>query len=374
MNRISIDLTNKSIEKINKKAEIDIDEPKKPIFNEKDDKSKSSPAQSKNEPQKEPINISTENAHVESSKESNSSHGSSKEVPAEVESPKIKPGQNKRNSGGDLENPNHITLNGSEVAHEAPEAEQTKTVEPSPEESDDLHAQNEKSEIVNISTKPKKLKIAKNKSKKSIKSNRSNPSKKVKDKAKEQSREGSEEDYEEFENNIAKKLEEKRKQDLLAATEKMKYKLLKTGRCPYCTLCPPCKHFENADSIPVQEIQMTLSISPPKKSRSPARNLNFTTIESDCSKHHELQHHRNMLNRTTIAIGKPVRPHNKLRTLHLDTSDNYHHSGHGKLPSITPSKGINRPVPLDDRNLKLKMRIREKQGIFIYSLAYCKLE
>lgn len=43
----------------------------------------------------------------------------------------------------------------------------------------------------------------------------------------------------EYENIISDKLEKKRKEELQRASENMKIKLVKTGRCPICTLSPP---------------------------------------------------------------------------------------------------------------------------------------
>lgn len=39
----------------------------------------------------------------------------------------------------------------------------------------------------------------------------------------------------------------------------MKGSLVNNGRCPKCTLKPPCKHYEKADDLPnVEEVQPSL--------------------------------------------------------------------------------------------------------------------
>lgn len=43
----------------------------------------------------------------------------------------------------------------------------------------------------------------------------------------------------EYERIISEKLEKKRKEELKKASDTMKHKLVKTGRCPVCTLSPP---------------------------------------------------------------------------------------------------------------------------------------
>ena len=53
----------------------------------------------------------------------------------------------------------------------------------------------------------------------------------------------------EYEKIISEKLEEKRKEELKKASDHMKLKLVKTGRCPICTLAPPCNHYSTTDEI-----------------------------------------------------------------------------------------------------------------------------
>lgn len=51
--------------------------------------------------------------------------------------------------------------------------------------------------------------------------------------------ENSKDSITEYEKIISEKLEQKRKEELKKASESMKAKLSKTGRCPVCTLAPP---------------------------------------------------------------------------------------------------------------------------------------
>lgn len=49
---------------------------------------------------------------------------------------------------------------------------------------------------------------------------------------------------------IADKLEKQRINELKNAALGMKGNLVQNGRCPKCTLKPPCKHFDKAEDIP----------------------------------------------------------------------------------------------------------------------------
>lgn len=49
---------------------------------------------------------------------------------------------------------------------------------------------------------------------------------------------------------IADKLEKQRINELKNAALGMKGNLVQNGRCPKCTLKPPCKHYEKAEDIP----------------------------------------------------------------------------------------------------------------------------
>lgn len=59
----------------------------------------------------------------------------------------------------------------------------------------------------------------------------------------------SKDSIEEYEKIISEKLERKRKEELKKASENMKFKLVKTGRCPICTLSPPCNHYNDEDEV-----------------------------------------------------------------------------------------------------------------------------
>lgn len=53
----------------------------------------------------------------------------------------------------------------------------------------------------------------------------------------------------EYERIISEKLEQKRKDELKKASENMKVKLAKNGRCPICTLAPPCNHYNQETEV-----------------------------------------------------------------------------------------------------------------------------
>lgn len=58
---------------------------------------------------------------------------------------------------------------------------------------------------------------------------------------------------------IADKLENQRIQELKNAALGMKGSLVNNGRCPKCTLKPPCKHYEKIEDLPnVVEVQPSL--------------------------------------------------------------------------------------------------------------------
>lgn len=79
------------------------------------------------------------------------------------------------------------------------------------------------------------------------------------------------------------------------ACDRMKVKLLKNGRCPFCTLQPPCKHFEKSDDIPVTEIKKQLGPGPIRnKSRSPIRALPSNSLN--------VSHNRANFNRTAVRM------------------------------------------------------------------------
>lgn len=54
---------------------------------------------------------------------------------------------------------------------------------------------------------------------------------------------------------IADKLEKQRINELKNAALGMKVNLVQNGRCPKCTLKPPCKHFERAEDIPQGSVE-----------------------------------------------------------------------------------------------------------------------
>jgi len=49
---------------------------------------------------------------------------------------------------------------------------------------------------------------------------------------------------------IAEKIEHQRINELKNAALGMKGSLVTNGRCPKCTLKPPCKHYEKVDDLP----------------------------------------------------------------------------------------------------------------------------
>ena len=51
-------------------------------------------------------------------------------------------------------------------------------------------------------------------------------------------------------NQIADRLEHQRINELKNAALGMKGSLVQSGRCPKCTLKPPCKHFEKIEDLP----------------------------------------------------------------------------------------------------------------------------
>jgi hypothetical protein len=61
------------------------------------------------------------------------------------------------------------------------------------------------------------------------------------------------EDYMRNGTNLQQILDLLRKKDLDTAADGIKNKILSEGRCPVCTLKPPCKHYESSDTIPKTE-------------------------------------------------------------------------------------------------------------------------
>jgi hypothetical protein len=49
---------------------------------------------------------------------------------------------------------------------------------------------------------------------------------------------------------IANKLEQQKINELKMTALSMKGTLVATGRCPKCTLKPPCKHYERLEDLP----------------------------------------------------------------------------------------------------------------------------
>lgn len=166
--------------------------------------------------------------------------------------------------------------------------------------------------------------------------------------------------------------------------------MLSSGRCPYCTLRPPCGHFDTSEDIPVQEIKKKLSISPGKKSRSPPRNNHFNTFESNTTMRNCKRRQISRLNKTVISNNSSLHPKNyqipakinpkKMQNIKL-TSYNQHEvcqflfsrlqchlfikqpsNPHSKLPSITPHRRIQNPICLDGSHLNKNFRIRQKHG------------
>ncbi|CAI2387632.1 unnamed protein product [Moneuplotes crassus] len=70
----------------------------------------------------------------------------------------------------------------------------------------------------------------------------------------------------EYERIISEKLEKKRKEELKKASDTMKNKLVKTGRCPVCTLSPPCNHYATLEEIVAANKKMNMSANKSKKS------------------------------------------------------------------------------------------------------------
>ncbi len=77
----------------------------------------------------------------------------------------------------------------------------------------------------------------------------------------------------------------------------MKGNLVSNGRCPKCTLKPPCKHYETSGALPsVLEVQPTLL----KKQNSPMKT-NIPPIYPLTSG----QSFNNIYNKQLAPIGKP---------------------------------------------------------------------
>lgn len=81
----------------------------------------------------------------------------------------------------------------------------------------------------------------------------------------------------EYEKIISEKLEQKRKEELKKASEHMKSKLIKTGRCPICTLAPPCNHYSTEEDI--KEVSQKVA-SPSKASKKSASGLSQSPQKS----------------------------------------------------------------------------------------------
>ena len=70
------------------------------------------------------------------------------------------------------------------------------------------------------------------------------------------------------EKEITERLELQRREEIENAATKMHTKLLRRGRCPLCTLVPPCHHFPNESMLPGYEkrdILISSSASPNRK-------------------------------------------------------------------------------------------------------------
>ena len=110
----------------------------------------------------------------------------------------------------------------------------------------------------------------------------------------------------------------------------MKVKMLKSGRCPFCTLKPPCKHFEAKEEIPVEQIRRTIEI--PFEKPKVAKNLHTISVDR-YPKKRELN--RQNLNRSTIEQ-RHVKRVSKNRNLRL-SKQTINTSNHSNLPVITHS-------------------------------------
>ncbi|CAG9318320.1 unnamed protein product [Blepharisma stoltei] len=86
---------------------------------------------------------------------------------------------------------------------------------------------------------------------------------------------------------IQSTLEEWRKKDLENAVENLKFKIGKEGRCPICTLKPPCKHYLSSDEIPKPQTPpkevLPLPTYPRQTRSSTVRSENTETPRSNLS-------------------------------------------------------------------------------------------
>ena len=144
---------------------------------------------------------------------------------------------------------------------------------------------------------------------------------------------------EDYEKEVVKRLDEKRRNDLKVASGKMKFKLLRQGRCPFWTLVPPWKHFEKPSDIPIKELKKELSSSPSiRKSRSPDRNADNSIMNNFNSVVTEDKQKRTNFNRTAVRIRKErsnMRGGQSIQN-QLGISDSQR--SNGKLPIIAASK------------------------------------
>lgn len=86
------------------------------------------------------------------------------------------------------------------------------------------------------------------------------------------------EDYMRNGTNLQQILDLLRKKDLDIAADGIKNKILSEGRCPVCTLKPPCKHYDSSDTIPKIESK------PPRPIFNNIENNKFISLESDSRK------------------------------------------------------------------------------------------
>lgn len=119
---------------------------------------------------------------------------------------------------------------------------------------------------------------------------------------------GVKDDIAKYEQMISEKLEQKRKDELKKASESMKVKLVRTGRCPICTLAPPCNHYEDENDIKQANRSIISNKNSPRKSlpnsqspKGPATKIVKSKITSKIKKHVK---NNDKLNRTTFEIDK----------------------------------------------------------------------
>ena len=91
-------------------------------------------------------------------------------------------------------------------------------------------------------------------------------------------------------NEITKRLESQRPDELAQAAEEMKQNMAKSGRCPICTLQPPCNHYKTQDAVTSAILQIQkLKLQDKEKEREPDREKEHKDIRKppvSPGKHH----------------------------------------------------------------------------------------